>query len=44
MIENIPWVLVAIISLGVFSAHCLLTLGFILGMSWKALFGSKDRS
>ena len=38
MIENIPWVLVALISLGVFSAHCLFTLGFLIGVAWKRLF------
>jgi hypothetical protein len=41
MLENIPWVLVAIISLGVFSAHCLFTLGFLIGMAWKKLFGKQ---
>jgi len=40
MLENIPCD-ADIISLGVFSAHCLFTLGFLIGMVWKKLFGKQ---
>lgn len=43
MLENIPWVLVGIISLGVFSAHCLFTLGFLIGVAWKRLFRPEEK-
>lgn len=42
MLENIPCdALADIISLGLFSAHCLFTLGFLVGMAWKRLFGKQ---
>jgi len=41
MLESIPWVLVGIISLGVFSAHCLFALGFLIGRRGKSCLGNR---